>query len=247
MVICNVVCRETADIEGLNRLKNMPIVNVIDNITNIRSEVPTLFYGLALAQEHLGEVDRKSTKISNHYYWTYSDKEYKAENWLEAFVKKSGEDWFKFKDRGIDVVFDKFDMADFVGDLQPWPMIHEGTYEIYIADWRLNIDTTTSILIYSIKKDTLEYLDIDPKDFLQELYDALEYRFLAIEAKRFDLSNENKPIFLDDLLYANTDKWVGIDEIINHFVGTGVEIDRRKVIVYYLKQSAFLRRYFSKY
>jgi len=244
MVICNVVYDPIIEDDLINELKNSPVVNTIDSITHIRSEVPTLFYGYKHAKKCLGEkMTRGSTDVNKYYCWSYSDAEIKAENWVKKFIEQSGKQWFEHVDSSIDVVFEELDVDKFIEYLHPWPMIHEGTYEIYVADWSQN----SNIKIHSIKKDTLEYLDIDPKDFLQELYDKLDYNFLAIEAQKFDLSDDKFPVFLDDMLYASTNTWTGIDDIIDYFRGTGVEIDRKKVIVYYLRKSAFLRRYFSQY
>lgn len=240
MVICNIIIDKSCDTEALKKHAKCPAINIIDDITHIHTDVPTIFYGYKNAVKHCGEFDRTKRAINSAYHWTYSKEEVDFECWLDEFVEDASNSWFKHIDNGIDVVFDEFDVKDFVSHLNSYPLIHEGNYEIYIADWR-----DGDIIVHSIKKDTLEYVGIKPKKFLEELYSLLDYRFLSIEAKRFDLSLKKYPLFVDDLLFANSDEWVGIPEIIKHF--SNVEIDRKKVIIYYLKRLEYLRPKFSLY
>ena len=235
MVICNIVLDDKTLIS--DKYINCPAINVIEDITFINTCVPTLFYGHDVAKKHLGDAfNRKYRKINDSYWWSYTDQEVSFDNWIDEFVDMAQRMWFKCINSGIDVVFDKaFDLSAFVDHLDPWPLIHEGTYEIYVGDWRDGV-----IVVHSIKKDTLEYMDIDPKKWMKAMYEQLNYNFLSINAKAFDLKQRPIPIFLDDLLFANMDEWYGIDEIIDHFNASGVVIDRTKVITYYLKQSQFL-------
>lgn len=240
MVICNIVVDGSQDMEPLRKHIKCPAINVIDDITHIHTEVPTLFYGYKNAVKHCGEFDRGNRRINSSYLWTYSKEEVDFECWVDEFVETSTKLWFNFIDNGIDVVFDEFDTKEFVSHLNPFPLIHEGNFEIYIADWR-----DGNINIHSIKKDTLEYVGIEPKKFLEEMYSLLDYAFLTIEAKRFNLLSKRYPLFLDDLLFANSNEWVGIPEITKHF--SNVDIDRKKVIIYYLKRSEYLRPKFHLY
>ena len=241
MVICNIVCDGLKRPE-LKKYVDCQAINTITDITDLHTGLPTLFYGYECAREHFPDLDRKNRTINEFYSWSYAEDEIPYENWVDEFVSSAGEKWFTFIDNGIDVVFDMFEVDAFCDHLFPYPLIQEGNYEVYIADFR-----DGDIIIHSIKKDTLEYVGIKVEDFLNEIYDRLEYRFISFEPKRFDLTSKSLPVFLDTALHANGDKWMGIPEIINHFNGSGVDIDRKKIIVYYLKQSKFLREKFNLY
>lgn len=247
MVICNIVIdpNETyceSDELILGKYKLCSAIRVVDDITFLTPS-PTIFYGFKNANSRFkGELDRQEKWINKHYCWTYNDSEISFENWLDKFVDECFDKYFKYVDSGIDVVFERnFDWVEFTKWLHPYPIIHEGKYEIYIADWIDGEDIT----IHSVKKDTLKYINEDPTKFIHTLYQLLDYEFLSIDAKSVDLSMKKKPIFLDDLLFANSNQWIGVDEVINNF--SLVEIDRKKIIVYYLKQSAHLREHFEKY
>jgi hypothetical protein len=208
------------------------------------TSVPTLFYGYTNAINHCGKFDRSIRKINTSYWWSYCSKEIKSENWIVEFVQNCEKEWFKHIDNGIDVIFDEFNVDDFVSHLKPYPLVHEGNYEIYVADWR-----DGDIIIHSIKKDTLEYVGINPREFLTSIHEKLNYNFLSIESSTHDLIKEKKPIFLDDLLFANSDEWIGIKEITEHFKNefSSIVVNRAAVIVYYLKQTKHLRSKFMMY
>lgn len=250
MVICNIVHDSEMDWDSedgkvLQKYGLCPAINIITDITHLDTTVPTLFYGNKVAKRFMGEekITPRNRKITKFHYWSYTFAEVPYENWIIAFVKESADNYFKYVSNGIDVVFDEFNTTEFVEHLNPYPLIHEGGYEIYIADWR-----DREIIIHSIKKDTLEYIGINVKEFLTEIYEMLDYDFLSIEANRFDISskvNNKIPVFLDDLLFANCDKWTGIDELIDYY--SVIDITRPKVITYYLRQSEFLREKFNLY
>jgi hypothetical protein len=248
MFICNIVYQEDPNVTSedentIKWLEECAAINLTTDLRDIIVEVPTLFWGITVARDMFpGFLDKSKRHIMGNYYWSYTDSEISHENWVTKFVKDCGNKWFNAKDNGIDVVFNEFDAQSFVDHLDPWPLIHEGTYEIYIADFRGD-----GIIIHSVKKDTLEYIDINPSEWLTVIYEALNYQFLSIESKRFDLKSPKLPIFLDDLLFANVDKWNGVDDIISNFSKSTVDIDRKKVITYYLKQSEFLRPKFDLY
>jgi len=186
-------------------------------------------------------VDRTNTKINRFYYWTYNDSEIQFENWIEDFIQKCFDEKFKYINNGIDVVFKTFNIEEFINHLNPYPLVHEGRYEIYIADWR-----DGDIVIHSIKKDTLEYVGVDPNRFILAMHKMLDYEFLTFESRQFQLVNEKPPVFIDSLLHAFNNTWMGIDEIIENFKYSGIEsIDRKSIIVYYLQESEFLRDQFK--
>jgi len=248
MFICNIVLNSQEklnekDEKIIGWMKTCPAINFIDNITFIHTEVPTLFYGHATTLDCFGDkFSRTERKINEHYYWTYSSGEVDHELWVEEFIKMCEIKWFKCVDNGIDVVFQKFDIEEFAKHLNPWPMIHEGKYEIYIGDWR-----DGEIVIHSIKKDTIEYLGVKHEKWLKALYKLLNYDFVALEANQFDIFGDDLPVFVDDVLYANNDEWRGISEIIDHYHGVNIVIDRKKVIIFYLNMSANLRQKFKLY
>jgi len=249
MVICNIVydlddTLSELDSKILKKYENCKAVNVVTDITNLDTSVPTIFYGYRTAVKNCGSVNRSRRQINSSYWWTYSNNEIKSENWIVEFVQQCEQDWFKHIDNGIDVVFDEFDVNDFVSHLNPYPLVHEGNYEIYVADWR-----DDNIIIHSVKKDTLEYVGINPRDFLNSIHEKLDYKSLSIESATCDLIKKRKPIFLDDLLFANSDEWVGIKEITEHFKNefSSIVVTRAAVIVYYLKQTKHLRDKFMMY
>lgn len=249
MVVCNIVHDPKIDWESedgriLAKYAKVPAINVVTDITHLHTEVPTLFYGYEVAQAALGpdNVTRSNQRFSKSYSWSYMNREVSYENWIDQFVEESTLAWFKHVENGIDVVFDEFDAKEFVSHLNTWPLIHEGGYEIYIADWR-----DREVIIHSIKKDTLEYIGIKPQDFLWEIYEMLNFDFLTIDPKRFDLirAKGKYPLFLDLALASNSNEWVGIDHIIDYY--SHIKIDRPKVITYYLKRAEFLRPNFTMY
>ena len=249
MVICNIVVPEdfewdSEDGKLVAKHKLCPAINVVDDLTHIHTGVPTLFYSNKLAKKLWSDtIPARARKLNRFYWYTYALSEVPYENWIDEFVADAAKDYFQYVSNGIDVVFEDFNMVEFVSHLNPYPLIHEGGYEIYIADWR-----DREIIIHSIKKDTLEYIGIKPKEFLTQMYELLDYDFLSIEANRYDLRsklNNKIPVFLDDLLFANSDQWFGIDEIIDYY--SVIEIDRPKVITFYLRQSEYLRQKFELY
>lgn len=246
MVTCNIVYDDKIDWNSedgktIEEFKNIPCVNVVSDITFLKTEAPTLFYGYRNAVKNCGPFDKSSRVINKSYAWTYSKGEVDFECWVDEFVNGATESWFKYVDNGIDVVFDELDIDAFGSKLGPWPLIHDGNYEIYIADWN-----NGEIIIHSIKKDTLEYVGIKPDEFMESLAEILDYKFLTFEADRYwnqKRLRKKNPIFIDLLLEAAGNQWMGIKEIIDQF--SNVKIDRKKVIVYYLKQSEYLRPEFN--
>ena len=249
MVICNIVHDPKIDWDSedgkvLQKFKLCPAINIITDITHMDTTVPTLFFGNTVAKKAMGaeKITPRNRMINKSHFWSYTNAEVPYECWIDAFVNDSAKKYFQYIPNGIDVVFDEFNTTEFVEHLNKFPLIHEGGYEIYIADWR-----DREIIIHSIKKDTLEYLGINVKEFLTEIYGLLDYDFLSIEARRFDIEDDNgkMPIFLDDLLFVNSDQWTGIDEIIDYY--SVIDIDRPKVITFYLRQSEYLREKFNLY
>lgn len=249
MDICNIVFDPDIDWNSesgklLAKHNACPAVNVISDITHLNTSVPTLFYGKSVAEELWNDkvsIGRK--QLSAFHWWSYTVDEIPYECWIDEFVEDAAKNYFKYVSNGIDVVFDEFDLGEFLGHLNPFPLVHKGGYEIYIADWR-----DREIIIHSIKMDTLEYIGIGVDEFLHEIYELLDYDFLTIETNRYDFYNndqEKYPIFLDELLFANSDEWVGIDELIDYY--SVIHIDRPKVITYYLRQSEYLREKFNIY
>ncbi len=246
MVICNIIHRESAfdtdvDKRLISKYKKCPAIDVVSDIPPTAS-LPSIIYGYGLAQAVTGkDVPRDTNKIKDNLYWTYSDSEIGFENWLDEFVRQIKEDWFRCLENGIDVVFNDFNVGEFAKALWPWPLIHEGTYEIYVAEVR----GESEIVVHSIKKDTLEYIGIDPTGFLDDLHAKLGYRCLSIETPRHDLVRKPRPVFVDDILYSETGVWNGVDEILANFAG--FRLERKDILVYYLRVSKHLRPRFAEY
>lgn len=236
MVICNVIYGEnmnSEDLEILGKLRLCKSINVLTDILNLDEGANTIFYGYGTASKYFDIENRKNYRISDRCWWTYTNSEIKFENWIYQFIKKCESEWFSYKDNGIDIIFDDFNLDDFIGKLKPYPLIHEGDYEIYIAEY-----SDGDITINSIKKETLEYAGINPKDFLKYIYSKLDYNFLTFESKRYGLiQNDKLPIFLDDLLFSISGELFEVKDVVNHFRNefSSFKIDRSKVIVYYLK------------
>lgn len=237
MVICNIVYGlniDKSDFEILEKLGKCKSINVISDITFLNTDVPTIFYGYKTAIKNCGEFDRNDHQINSKYWWTYCNGEIESENWIFQFVKMCEESWFSYVDNGIDVIFDDFNLDDFINKLSSYPLIHEGEYEIYVAEFDDGV-----ITIHSFKKETLEYSGVKPNDFLKYMYSKLDYNFLSFESKRYDLiENFHHPIFLDDVLFSIYGELFEVKDVANNFKNdfTQFFIDRPKVIVYYLKR-----------
>lgn len=247
MVICNVIYGEnmnSEDLEILGKLRLCKSINVLTDILNLDEGANTIFYGYGTASKYFDIDNRKNYRISDRCWWTYTNSEIKFENWIYQFIKKCESEWFSYKDNGIDIIFDDFNLDDFIGKLKPYPLIHEGDYEIYIAEY-----SDGDITINSIKKETLEYAGINPKDFLKYIYSKLDYNFLYIDSKKYDLINNPHPIFLDDFIFSNTGELIDISEVVDHFKCdlTNFKIDRPKFIIYCLKRIKDMRGDFCLY
>lgn len=227
------------------RHKTHSPVKFSQDITELDTMVPTLVYGYKLAKSIFGDmISQTNRRINNHYYWSYNPTEMEKEDWSIKFVDTCIRSWLSCNKISVDVVFGGFfDVKGFIDKLGPYPMIVEGNFEIYVGDW-----SEKEVTVYSIQKQAFEYVDTNPQDVLTNMYTWLDNKFLTYDTKKFYSVDSNKnrnPVFVDELLFANSDVWIGIPEI--HSIFEDMVITHNEVITYYLQRSECYREKFTLY
>jgi len=203
MVICNIITdKETLlNSEILEKYKDRGPVYMSHTMDDIDNSLPTMFYGYSFAKDfHKMDKLNRDHSIKENVFWSYNEYELKSKCWVDHFVEMSANKFFQHEDRGIDLIFDKFNYhTELIGGInaaiyKSWPIIHSGKYEIYIAKL-----TDSRPIVYSFKKDMLKYMDKEPASFFYSIINNLYGKcwvFSTDEVSFFRM--HYKPVFFQD-------------------------------------------------
>ena len=150
------------------------------------------------------------------------------------------------KSISIDPIFDDIDLDKFIEDLPNELLVHNGKYEIYI----LTIKNEETI-VYSMKKETLRYMDICSDQFFYKIIDSKkivyvmstdEYDLFRLYGVTFDITKKD-PIFIVDYIHSICGELITPKDIISKF--EPVYISKQELLVYFFK--LFITRYTGLY
>lgn len=238
MVICNIVSER---IDGvIEKYNKVPVINLVSDITHIQTQVPTLFYGYKTALKYFVNFNRSNRRISKSYLWSYSFDEIKSEVWVDEFVKECLENYIKYKDIGIDTVFYDVDLSKICNSLNKYPLICSGNHLIYICDY-----TDDGIVVYSTKKDTLDYVGLSTEQILREIAETLNHEYLVVETNDTEIKHP-RPVNLLDMYCSITNESIGFDKLKSKFRGLK-DLSKPEMLTIILQETKYLRGMFRNF
>jgi len=185
--------------------------NFTSDITKLHTGVPTLILGYNLAKKTMGDIVHPTNhKINEHYYWCKED----DREYVNEFIESSISKFLDHLDHGIDPVFEEFDFDYFVENLNDYPLVHNGKYEIYVVE-----DRSGTIIIHSVKKDALKYAGFDPTSMYIDIVDQLEGKCLMVTTDEYPMTHDdfNQPLFISDLIESYSGEIVSIKKLVDSF------------------------------
>lgn len=230
--VCNIISPDGYEDSTLTKLSKNTFVFSCNDQKNLISGIPTLWYGYKFAVDKFGraKIDMmKEGKFDDQQYWCYNDQEI-ASDYAESFVFDCVTRFLNHIDDGIDPVFEDFDMDSFISGLGEYPLIHNGKYELYFGEYTNSGD----ILISSMKKDALKYINIDPVELFYTIIDELEGRCMVVSTDEFDLFEvDYEPVFIVDYIQSKIGSPITPERLIKSFYPR--YITKGELLTYYMK------------
>jgi len=214
--ICNILTDKKCYNESLELrpYKRIPGILVHTNEKNVYSckNGSTIIYGHKLAVK----IGAPNLEIS------YNEFEMPNNVTLHKIVNRFLDCHFKHIENGIDVVFNEFDMENFCAKLIGRVLLHVGQYEIYVADMIVHptIEPIKKVIVHSIKKDTLEYIGIDPKEFVDDFLNTIQKPCVIFSTEEIDLLKLcplGKVDFLIEKHFSETGRVIDLQKIVDIF------------------------------
>jgi hypothetical protein len=237
MKLINILVDPEVDINFLERF------SFFANITsNLRSCIPgttTIVYGYGLAKSAFpGLIDPLNRKVMDNLYWipTKSEKYIgeKDESTAKLFASIIEEVLMRnVEEVEVDPVFGGFHKEDFA-NMSSGALIHNGRFEIYIGTFGI------SYKLYSIKKDSLEFIGVDPEQYYQSLIDInvkdggfiLEFDEMGL--RELDKISDTK--FVVEFIQAITGELINLDTLLKEFSSAGMVGPKKYLLLaYYMK------------
>jgi len=246
MVICNIVYDKKDDC--LQKYLDLPFINAADKHWKVKRNIPTLIYGFKLAKElYPNEIDPHNNCIRTNglLNWSYSIEEFENKCWLDSWITQSIEKHLRCVPNNIDVIFNKsFELKAFLEKIDPFPLVHAGKHEIYIAEKR---DWDNACIIHSFQMDNLTYAGIDPETFYYELLNYFENRCVVLSTNDIDFTRiKNTPISFQDLSLASQNESIDIQKIIRTF-SSFIPLSKEMVLTYFLKHDLYSKTLFHSF
>jgi len=240
MKICNIVIPDGYGDSTTRKLIDNPLVNVCE-ISRMPGHdydswkaVPALWYGYRVAGQgfdfhNINILSEGYIQGTKDQYWCFNESE-RPSTYAEEFVYDCLTRVLLHIDDGIDPVFDGFDIETFVAGLGDFPLIHNGRYELYFGEYTPDGD----ILISSMKKDSLKYINIDPDDLFYNIIDDLEGHCMVVSTDEFDLfETDYQPTFIVDWIQSKSGNPLTPETIVSMFKPR--HITKGELLTYYMK------------
>jgi len=241
MVLMNVLIG-SEKVPGELREYDTPHINICSGISQVKTDKPTLIYGKKLAKEIFGDSVGHDTKINQYYYWSYSEQEIPHECWVDKFVKKTLDEFFRCTDVSLDLMFDKLDPLEFFLQKTKKIFIHNGRYEIYLC-----IDDSGKLTIFSMKKDSLVYLGMDPDKLVVDLINGCGKSCMIFSNEDVDIKScKVIPIVLQDACQALCGKILTMDSIHKQFESQR-NLSKQEILVYIVKKFGSFEKIFQNF
>lgn len=243
MKMCNIVFGDLPDDDlTIKKLKKRnPFVNFI-HVDEYKktNNLPTLWYGLKLTKSYFGDkFNMLSKNLGGEDKWCYAQSE-REDSDIDLFIHDSMSKFLLYVDDGIDPVFDGFDLDRFMEDLSPYPLIHNGKYELYFCEYFPKNEEQFKVFISSMKKDALVYAGHDPEEVFYEAIDFLDGECYVLDTREFDFfCIDYEPIFIVDFIQAKTGDILPPEVVVRSF--SPRYVTKGELLTYYLKLANTLR------
>jgi hypothetical protein len=189
------------------------------------SDMPNIIYSFKLANSMM-IIDINTCEINKNTFWVHSKNEvgFNPKD-IERLLCDIHSSSNTLEYEAVELVLSGWNVNEFLMKLTGPPIIYDGNYEIYIVN---SLDGKT----YSFQKDEMKYLDIDPKKFIEDLYNRLNFNFYVYDSIEIDnkyILNNINPIYIQDIIISNNIKYIDYIDIVNRY-RLNKNIDKR----YYL-------------
>ena len=131
----------------------------------------------------------------------------------EIKISHSWGDWYYSIYPESDTVFYDVDLSKICNSLNKYPLICSGNHLIYICDY-----TDDGVVVYSAKKDTLDYAGLSTEQILCEIAETLNHEYLVVETNDTEIKHP-RPVNLLDMYYSITNESIGFDKLKSKFRG----------------------------
>lgn len=237
MVICNIFSDVFDTSKILQGYRGHDFINFAKTKHDLVVGVPTLVYGYKFAKQEYPHFNDSTKVVGKNIFWSYNEYEFRNKVSASVFIDKCLDDFFKHEEHGIDVVFQNYDLDAFVKSLRGfYPLIHNGKYEIYFAVVNSKLP---EIAVWSIKKDTLAYVDIDPMNLLHEAIGVLEGECVVFSTDEVELTKLKKhPVYLNNLRQAFHGDVITFETIFSKFAKFRT-LSKGDILTYVLKSEQY--------
>jgi hypothetical protein len=207
MVICNIVTTEMGD---LVKERQMEVVNVCETLDGIIQGLPTLIYGVQTVKD-LGLYEKFTRGRVGQYEVSHKEDEWGASPWVDKFISESLTAYFDHKEVHLDLLFNKYEYD--LPRISESILLHKGKYELYYVVVEDSIP-----IVYSISKDSLEYIGEDPEAYFQTMING-SINPCVFSTDELDLlvCEEPYPIFFQDYYQYATGVILQIEDIVDMF------------------------------
>lgn len=209
--------------------------NIVESPEDLIEGLTTIVYGYDTARNYWpNDLHPLEREIFPKVYWIPNRKKltfYTDDIALDYCVISEIEKFLYYVDMSIDPVFDGFNVDSFIESMEHRsPLIHTGKYEIYLAVFG------DEKMVYSIKKDALKYIGIDPSEFINKVIDSCDGCYV-LESDEYDFCmrgiDSSHILYMVDMIQALTGRLETPDDVCNAF--SPMYITKGQLLSYYME------------
>lgn len=254
MVLCNIIhdkLTDARDEEALKKYIESPLFNVCKKPSQILDGLPVILYGRKLATDAGYKIvgmdpnclDKNGYATNWPILWTYAASELYEQMMLHDLAKSIIDRHFFYLDLSVDVVFHDWDYPSWLHKIYPWPLVHAGKYELYVAEK----DDYNNISIHSFKYDNLQYAGIDPETMFYDIIRDLGSKCVVFSTAEIDLTKLNTiPISYQDLAQAHDGEIPTFSSIIKLYAPFR-QLSKHDVLMHILRAKYFNKQKLSSF
>ncbi len=215
---------------SIDQIYSNELINVVNESDYKGSSLPTLIYTHKLAKRLYPDITfsilDEGGEIEVGVRWCFGSEE-KRSDYIFKYIDRVVEDYLFYIDNGIDPVFDDYDIETFIGSLCPYPLIHNGKYEIYFVEMLKD----NRVVVSSLKKDAMIYVGYDPDEFFYTAIEMLDGECFVLSTDEFDFDMTHSiPLFVIDFIQAKSGDVLTIDKLKDRLPMT-----KGSILTYYMK------------